>query len=190
MLYSTRSVQCSFFLFNLFSRWRHRCVKRKNTCSACCVRNVAGGESLRPKLANSGELAATPPPPHPATLLDHLPLFRKTGKQVTASDIMWQLMIFGWHHKASGIRGLLYVTSMASDELIWWEMTKKSNTVVTRLLVPFGPVLSAQWTKSFCVPKNTHWEKVVLLARTRQVNMWIMFLTFLWQITFWWRGHW
>ena len=127
MLYSTRSVQCSFFLFNLFSRWRHRCVKRKNTCSACCVRNVAGGESLRPKLANSGELAATPAHPHPAVLLDHLPLFRKTGKQVTASDIMWQLMIFGWHHKASGIRGLLYVTSMASDELIWWEMTKKKQ---------------------------------------------------------------
>ena len=126
MLYSTRSVQCSFFLFNLFSRWRHRCVKRKNTCSACCVRNVAGGESLRPKLANSGELAATPAHPHPAVLLDHLPLFRKTGKQVTASDIMWQLMIFGWHHKASGIRGVLYVTSMASDELIWREMKKKA----------------------------------------------------------------
>ena len=140
-------ISAPSFFFNLFSRWRHRCVKRKNTCSACCVRNVAGGESLRPKLANSGELAATPAHPHPAVLLDHLPLFRKTGKQVTASDIMWQLMIFGWHHKASGIRGLLYVTSMASDELIWWEIKKQ-------LLVPFDPVLSAQWTNLFACQKT------------------------------------
>ena len=113
-----------------------------------------------------------PHPPTP-TLLSSWTTCPCSGKQVNrwrqviSCDNWWYLGDITRHLASEG-----YYMWHLWHQMNWFgERWKKSSTVVTRLLVPFGPVFSAQWTKSFCVPKNTYWEKVVVLARTRQVNV-------------------
>ena len=188
MLYSTRSALLLSFL--IFSVGEDTDVLRGKIPAARVAWEMlrearVWGRSWR----TVGNWLPHPPTP---TLLSSWTTCPCSGKQVNrwrqviSCDNWWYLGDITRHLASEG-----YYMWHLWHQMNWFgERWKKSSTVVTRLLVPFGPVFSAQWTKSFCVPKNTYWEKVVVLARTKQVNMWIMFLIFLWQITFWWRGHW